>query len=63
MQSLFLEGKCSQFHFVTRNKQKANPIQCTLNATHGATEQQLKENDLIRASPASPLTHCIEAIC
>lgn len=51
MQSIWFCGK------------KGHPIQFALNAIRGATGKRLKANDLIKASQASPLTHCIKAIC
>lgn len=51
MQSIWFCGK------------KGHPIQFALSAKRGATGKHLKANDLIKASQASPLTHCIKAIC
>lgn len=42
---------------------KGHPIQFALNAIRSMTGKHLKANDLIKASQASPLTHCIKAIC
>lgn len=42
---------------------KGHPFQFALNAICGVTGKHLKANDLIKASQASPLTHCIKAIC
>lgn len=53
-------GKCSQFDSAAK---KGHPIQFALNGIRGATGKHLKANDLIKASQASPLTHCIKAIC
>lgn len=44
-------------------RKKGHPIQFALSGIRGVTGKHLKANDLIEASQASPLTHCIKAIC